>query len=481
MATLAQSLRTARICVHPARRAASLWLLAALALTACGGGSGPSPEPPAPPAKGAPSTPPAQSKGTVVIQVTTTDGAPVPDLPLAINGGFDGRGARTDANGEARFTEVPAGEVQAITAGPPYGDGTYYPATSQFQVVDHAVTTVSIVVESVTEAIPVLLAARSEPSSDGSTMKLELDIAVLDEQGAARETLTDMDFGLDGYCGWSGCLMDADGTSSNFYYSARIEDASLVPVWTRSRAALATAVLLDQSRNMATFDPTGARLSGLESFLGSITAPDSVTLASYYDSAEAGDVAAPEITTYGPFTSETSDLLTSAASLPGQETGRNSIAATTSAIAQLVQFTSSQAPGDPSGTRRSVVAVDSQLSGERSYPCKSQARCSEAVQAARDAGISVVAIGTDYSYALQLASWTAGAGVQVVAPEQLEPVFRGLDSIISGSLAYYRLRLVLDSTPGGLQPDRLVTGYLMIRIGPNTVLTPWITVPIGQG
>lgn len=481
MPSLLQPLCTAANTAQAARRAGlSLCLLAALALSACGGSGGPSQpvDPPAPPPAG---TPPAQSKGTVVIQVTTSDGAPVPDLSVNMNDGFDSRGAKTDASGEARFTEVPAGDVQASTGGPPYGVGRYYPANSRFRAVADAVTTVPIVVESVAEAIPVVLAARTAPSSDGSTMILELDIAVLDEQGVARETLTATDFSLDGGCNWYGCLINADGTQSNFYYSAQVEDASLVPVSTWSRPALSTAILLDQSKSMAAFDPTSLRVSGLQSFLGSITAPDSVTLGSYYDAAMSGEPARPEVTTYGPFTSDTSDLLASAASLPGQETGRNTIAATTSAIAQLVQFTSSQAPGDAGGARRSVVVVESQLSGEQGcYPCSCQARCSEAVQAARDAGIPVVAVGTEFSYGLELASWTGGAGVPVVAPEQLEPVFRGLDSILSGTLAYNRVRLVLESTPGGLQPGRVLWGYLFIRIGPNTEIMPWITVPIGQ-
>lgn len=418
--------------------------------------------------------PPAQSKGTVVIQVTTTDGAPVPDLSVAINGGFDGRGAKTDAKGEARFTEVPAGEA---TIGA--GGGGYHSARTRATVVGDAVTTVPIVVESFTEATPVVLAARTVPSLDGSTMSLELDVAVLDEHGVARETLTAVDFAFDGDCGWVVCLMNADGTVSNFYYSARVEAADLVPVWTWPRPPLATAVLLDQSANMAVFDPAGLRVSSLESFLGSIAAPDSVTLASFYDAAEAGNVAAPQVTTYGPLTSDTSGLLATAASLPGQETGRNTIAATTSAVAQLVQTTSTQTAGVPAGARRSVVAVDTQLSGEQScYPCTCQARCTEAVRAAREAGIPVVAISVGLSYAFELASRTGGADVQVVAPEQLGPVFRGLDSIISGSLAYNRVRLMLDSTPGGFQPGRLLSGYLVIRIGPNTELTPFITVPI---
>jgi hypothetical protein len=456
-----------------------VWLLAALALSACGGGGGQSPEPsPAPPVTGTPSPPSPQSRGTVVVQVTTTDGASVPDIDVAINGGFDGRWSTTDANGEVRFTEVPAGEARTNTSG-----RVYHPAGSRFTVVGNAVTTVPIVVESVTEAIPVVLAARTAPSPDGSTMSLELDIAVLDEQGVARETLTAVDFGLDGDCGWNWCLINADGTDPNIGYSARVEDADLVPVPTWSRPALSTAVLLDQSKNMAEFDPAGLRVSGLASFLGSITAPDSVMLASYYDSAVAGDVAAPRVTQYGPFTSDSSGLISSLASLPGQETGRNTMPATRSAVAEVVQFTSSNAPGDPSSSRRSIVVVDTEpsaSSGAASCSSCTCQDCADALQAARDAGISVVAIGKDYSYAFELAELTGNVSVQVDAPEQLLPVFRGLESIISGSLGFNRVRVVLDSTPGGLQPGRLLTGWLSIRIGPNTKLEQYVRVPIGQ-
>ena len=92
----------------------------------------------------------------------------------------------------------------------------------------------------------------------------------------------------------------------------------------------------------------------------------------------------------------------------------------------------------------------------------------------------MVAIGKDYAYALELAELTGGVRVQVHAPEQLLPVFRGLDSIISGSLGYNRVRVVLDSSAGGLQPGRLLTGWLSIRIGPNTVLEQYVRVPIRQ-
>jgi hypothetical protein len=388
---------------------------------------------------------------------------------LAINGGFDGRGATTDANGEARFTEVPVGDASVNAWG-----GGYHPAGSQFTIVGDAVTTVPIVVESVTEAIPVLLAARTGPSSDGRTMSLELDVAVLDENGTARETLTTADFSFDGNCGWDWCLMNSDGTLLNLDYAASIETADLIPISTGPRAPLATAILLDQSMDMADFDPAGLRVSGLEPFLSSIASPDSVALASYYDAAVAGDVAAPKVTTYGPFTSYAAGLIARADSLPGQETGRSTTAATNSAVAQLVQFSSSQATGDPGGTQRSVVVINTQP--DAGYACHS--RCADAVKAARDAGIHIVAIGKEYSFAFELATHTGGAGIEVVSPEQLPPVFRGLDSILSRSIAHNRVHLRLESSPGALQPGRLVSGYLNIRIGPNTVLMPWITVPI---
>lgn len=472
MQHLRQGLCDART-TGPAIRPAllSLWLLAALALSACGGSSAHPAESPAPPITGTPPSPPAQSKGTVVISVATTDGTPVRDLSLAINGGFDGRGGTTDVNGEARFTEVPVGDASVNTWG-----GGYHSAGRRFTIVGDTVTTVPIVVESVTEAIPVLLAARTIPSSDGSTMSLELDVAVLDEHGTARETLTTADFSFDGNCGWDWCLINSDGTLLNLGYSARIETADLIPISTGSRVNRATAILLDQSRDMAEFDPAGLRVSGLEPFLGSITSPDRVALASYYDAGVAGDVVAPKVTTYGPFTSDAADLIARADSLLGQETGRSTTAATNSAVAQLVQFSSSQTTGDPGGTQRNVVIVNTQP--DAGYACHT--RCADAVQAARDAGIPIVAIGKEYSFAFELATHTGGVGIEVVAPEQLPPVFRGLDSIISRSVAYNRVRLGLESTPGALQPGRLVSGYLNIRIGPNTVLVPWITVPIDR-
>jgi hypothetical protein len=235
--------------------------------------------------------------------------------------------------------------------------------------------------------------------------------------------------------------------------------------------------LLDQSEGMAGFDPAGLRVSGLASFLQSVTSPDSIALGSYYDSAAAGAISTPQFTTYGAFTSDTADLQAMAASLPGSEIGRNTIEATASAIAQMVEFTSSNTAGALDGTRRNVVVVDTQP-GDAGLIQTCWGSCLSAVQAARDAGISVIAIGQESSQAFALGTRTQGAGVYVVSPEQLPPVFHGLESIMSGAVAYNRVQLVLEAAPGMLQPGGLVSGYLGIRVGPDTTILWWITVPI---
>ena len=83
-----------------------------LGLSACGHGSSGAAPPrttsgPAPPTSSGPDVWP----GAVTVRVMTESGTPIPDVSVALNGGFDGQALDTDAEGWARFTNVNAGEA----------------------------------------------------------------------------------------------------------------------------------------------------------------------------------------------------------------------------------------------------------------------------------------------------------------------------------------------------------------------------------
>ena len=211
------------MCRHPvkshATRAAwggGLLAGAVLALTACGGSTS------APSAANQVSSTTDPGEGLVTIQVTTSSGEPISDVGVSLNGGFDGRTANTDDAGRVQFADIPAGEASANA----YARG-FHPAGNRFLVTPDANTDVSLILEHVTEATPVVLGTRATAASDGRSLTVDVDLALLDENGLAIPTLTAADFTMiDSDCAFVPCGYDADFERLPMGgYRARADDA----------------------------------------------------------------------------------------------------------------------------------------------------------------------------------------------------------------------------------------------------------------
>lgn len=432
------------------------------------GGSAPPPTPTAAPPTSTPAPPAPVGKGSVSITATTSSGAPISGMAVALNGGFDGRTATTDVNGEAQFTGVPAGAASTNMGG-----SGYHWAGQRLQVNADSLTKLTVILEHVTQATPVVLATHPVASNDGGTLTVDLDIAVLDENGAAIETLTSSDFALYGACDWGWCILDTDGTDTSRWYDARVADATFSPLSIRARPAVAAAILLDQSADMASFDPTGLRLEAVSSFFDSVTPPDTVTLGTYQ-----GIPSTPALATYGAFTSEAASLQPAVNALAGQERGTNPLY---SAISAMIAYTATHAAPGSSELQRSIVTVTSnqRQPDDCSYTAGCWPAMLAAAEAGRAAGISMVAIGpADESLSCRVAARTGGACAHVQNAAQLPVVFRALNEIVGHSLAFNRVRLVLEAEPGVFLPGRTVGGYLEVRVGPNTTIMWWVNIPI---
>ena len=428
-----------------------------LALAACSGGSGsgaagvaqsaaPNPQTPtAGPPAATPTVP--RDTGSVIVTATTTAGTPISGVSVALNGGFDGRSKTTDVNGEALFNDVPTGEASTNLG----GSGYHWAGLGGLVVTKDSVTKATVTLEHVTEATPVVLATHPVASSDGKTLTVDVDIAVLDENGVARETLTAADFGLKGVCDWGWCVVDTDGSDTNRSYDAHVVDAALNPMPTPVLRTMATGILLDQSADMATFDPSGIRLRAVNSFLESVTAPDTVAIGSFQRIA-----ATPILTTYGGFTSDAASLRTAVSSLAGKERGTSPLHA---ALAEMIAFTAANTPAGSSKLRRSVIAVTNSWQPDE---CPDFRACQQAklaiAEAARASDISVIAIGqASDGPAAEIAARTKGAFANVQDPAQLPVVFHALGSIVSRNVAYNRVRIELTADqPGTFLPGRAV-------------------------
>ncbi len=81
-----------------------------------------------------------------------------------------------------------------------------------------------------------------------------------------------------------------------------------------------------------------------------------------------------------------------------------------------------------------------------------------AAEAARAAGVTVVAIGQESSAAFEIAVRTGGATALVQDPVRFPIVFHALNSSIGHALPLTRVRIELDAgQPGVLVPGRTVS------------------------
>ena len=153
------------------------------------------------------------------------------------------------------------------------------------------------------KATPVVLATHAVPSEDARKLTVDVDLAVLGEDGLAISTLTAADFSVrSSDCAFVWCVMDARGAplpAGGYAAHVDADGFSWHEASTELPSASATALLLEQSAPQIGFDPDMRRRAAINAFLDLLTAPDSVSVASYD-----GTPQAAVLTTYGPFTSD---------------------------------------------------------------------------------------------------------------------------------------------------------------------------------
>jgi hypothetical protein len=459
----------------PAARAAWGGLLPSLILgvTACGGSASPAGGTASPPPVAVPNSPPvaAPEKGSVAIRLTTSAGVPVPNVSLSLNGGFDGRTGRSDDWGWIRFPDIPAGEASAHT----YARGFHLAAT-RFLVTPGPETNATIILEEVTEATPVVVNSRAVAASDGRSLTVDVDLAILGVNGRAIETLTAADFEMiNSDCAFVPCGRDADYLRLPMGgYFVRADDTAFR--WNvssdRPVPPMAVGLLLDHSADMAGYDPARLRLPPVQAFLQSVLPPNTVSVAMYRDTNGLG----VHFESLGPFTSDGAHPAEAIGWWAGLEDGGNPLY---EAVSYMRWWTATNAPSGVDDPPPSVVIVtgpswDSDYGALGTEPFAAYAAT---------LSIPVVAIGGGELGAM-VAAGSGGASVAVIDPHQFAVALGSLRAIVGRTLDSNHLRFAL--TPVGasqtgpvFRPGRQsLWAYLYVRIGPHTRVEVPLVMPV---
>jgi len=443
-----------------------------MALSACGGSSSGAPIP------RQPVLPDGDlGRGDVTVHVTSESGISIKGAEVDLNGSFDGRSATTAADGRVKFSNVPEGEA-TISA---FAHGFIH-ADLRFVVERDRKTKLSVDLVRAAKATPVVLATHAVPSDDALKLTVDVDLAVLGEDGLAISTLVASDFSArSSDCAFMWCVMDAQGAPlPSGGYSAYVDAARFG--WhdapSEPPSASATALLLEQSAPLSGFDPEKRHLAAVNAFLGLLTAPDSVLLASY-----GGPSQSEVLTTYGPFTSDGALFHDAVEALSSDDGALNPLYA---GLDGMLSWTASQAT---EGTASKIVVL---VSGGWSWPdddCAPNWTCPHASRVAiaeksRALGIPVVAIGGKEP-AADIAARTGGSSVMISNPEQYAVVLGNLQAIVMRRVGFNRVRLVLDAgAVYGSQAERTfesgntVWTYVGVRVASGSSLLIPVVIPI---
>jgi hypothetical protein len=430
-------------------------------LSACGGSQGTTVPTTPPDSSNPPPQSPPQGSGTVAVEIVTVSGTPIPGVDVGVCAGPDCQTFRTDADGRAEFSKVRVGHAGVDAGGP-----GYHYAWRDIVVEKEKTTKVTMAIARAVEATPVVIATDARPSDDGQTLTVDVDLAVLGEDGLPIPTFTVVDFHAPSSdCGFGWCVMDESGaplgTSS---YTGEFDPDAFS--WHEAPAAApqasATALLLEHSTNTVAYDPLGQRADAVHAFLEAVTAPDTVALASYR-----GTPQSPILSIYGAFTPDGASFHDDVDALASRDANLNPLHP---ALTGLLSWSASQtAVTEP----RSIVLLSSSWSWPddncgNSWDCRHKQRVAIA-DSARALGIPIVAIGGNDPTA-DIAARSGGSFVVITDPAQYAVTLENLKPIVSRQLGFNRLRLVLSSNPQVFASGHTVWSWTGLQITPDTHL-----------
>lgn len=401
-----------------------LLVFAYILLAACGGGGGSGVD--GVPSQGAPDT----ASATFVIRDVA--GEPVDGASVTLGNGKNQLTETTGSDGIATFREFPTGEAPYSVRAAGFGS---LEGTLELQRIGEAPNRAYIYLYSTdawaTPRLVVLGTRMIDLGKDGSELIFSADVAVVDRNAEALETLTSAQFSLRHYdCGWGGprdCASDAAGNDTGIIWFTDgnpIDFALQPPV---ERHPYIAEILVDQSAEVNDW-------SALKFFFSSIGPNDAASLSSVKTEGNF-----ETYTVHGPYTNDGGAFLEAIAQLSANEGDPPSML--DSLVKSIQRLAAAENPGARDLERAVVVASSSGWG-------LSVAEFDTATTLAKELGVRVSGAGrANYGYP-EIAVRTGGFTAEVDDPRQRPVLIRAMDQLLAGTTPYYRMTFRIEGEPG---------------------------------
>jgi hypothetical protein len=289
-------------------------------------------------------------------------------------------------------------------------------------------------------------------ASNGSTLTFSANIAVVGENGQALETLTGADFRLQAIdCGWGGprdCASDAAGNAThNYAIDGGAQAFEYLPGG--ARHPWLAAVLVERGRWVYSPDES---VPALKSFFTGLGNNDLASLLTIQV-----DGNATTVTQLGPYTSDGSTYLDAIDGI-GIAIPSFDAPVMLQGVLDTIQNAAAAASGAMPGTEATVLVL--------AFTEMSAAERNEAAAFARLHGVHLSTVVRSYSnYAFpEMAVRTGGFATDFSDPRQLGMLFSAADSVLAGTMPYYRMQFRIGGPGGTFLPGGNAKAYISIRI-----------------
>jgi len=403
---------------------------------------------------GATPSPSAPTTTNLRMRFINVLGQPVIDADITLTHGSVQNKAVTDGNGVVTFGTLPngaweldaiAGDFEAINMQFEFGGGD---ESWQFTMLATGAWAIGRVFVLGTETV--------DRAADGSTLTFSVDLAVIDANAQANETLSSADFELATFdCGWFGprdCASDAEGRATNDYNGAFSIDSGAEQLEILPGSAAhpwLASVLAERSSSIWYWNE---RAPALKDFFASTGTGDLVGLSSVQ--LEGGESTLTEL---GPFTNDGSQYFTAIDELAAASGDAPEI------LPALLESIQRAADAAPAGTTPTLLVLAS--------PWMSVSAIDTAATLARDRGVQISTVLEDYPHYgfSELAVRTGGFSAVIADPRQFGMVFAAVDEVLAGTLSRYRMHFRIRGPANTFVPGGNAKVWLVVRPPTNII------------